>query len=112
MQRIAFVRNGVVVSVAMGRREDADAMAAACGYDGWTELTTAPTDVLREVEVGDTISASKRASQAFELNPATAHVTRYGIKFVTAGVRDYAKLAQAQALAPQPAIASQSAEAE
>ena len=103
--RIAFVRDGVVVSVSMGEREDADAMATACGYDGWTELTTAPTDVLREVEVGDTISASKRAGRPFELNKATATVTREGERFISSGVRDYAKLragqAKAQAKAPK-----------
>ena len=103
-QRTVFTKAGVVVEVSMCDPGYCDEWCRIRGYDGWAEATADLSDVLREVEVGDTISASKRASQEFELNPATAHVTRYGIKFVTAGVRDYAKLAQAQALAPQPVV--------
>lgn len=111
IQRTVFTKGGVVAEVSMCERDYCDEWCRIRGYDSWAEATADAADVLREVQEGDALSASKRAGQQYELNPATAHVTRYGIKFVTNGVRDYAKLRQAQALAPQPEIASQSAEA-
>jgi hypothetical protein len=106
MARIIFVRGGIVAQVAMGERADADAFAVAIGADGWAEATAEPADVLREVEEGDAIAAPLLAGTR-ELNKSKVNVTRYGVKFVTNGVRDYAKLAQAQALAPQPVFAEE-----
>lgn len=99
-QRTIFVKAGTVIEVSMCDPDYCDHWCVQRTFDGWVPATADPADVLREVQEGDTLTASKRPGQQFELNPATAHVTRYGIKFVTAGVRDYAKLAQAQALAP------------
>ena len=102
-QRTIFVKAGTVVEVSMCCPDYCDEWCVQRTFDGWVPASADPADVLREVEAGDTLTASKRAGQPYELDPATAHVTRYGIEFVTKGVRDYAKLAQAQALAP-PAV--------
>ena len=100
--RTVFTKNGAVVEISMCDPDYCDEWCRVRSYDGWAPATAEPADVLREAQEGDTLTASKRTNQQYELNPATAHVTRYGIKFVTAGVRDYAKLVQANALAPQP----------
>lgn len=102
IQRTVFTKAGTVAEVSMCDPDYCDHWCVQRTFDGWAPATAEPADVLREVQEGDTLTASKRAGQQYELNPATAHVTRYGVKFVEAGVRDYAKLAQANALAPQP----------
>jgi len=104
-QRTIFVKAGTVIEVSMCDPGYCDEWCRVRGYDGWAPATAELPDVLREVEVGDTISASKRAGRPFELNKATATVTREGERFISSGVRDYAKLragqAKAQAKAPQ-----------
>ena len=99
--RIAFTQGGVIVQVSMCDLGRCDEWCRINGYDGWAEATAEPADVLREVEEGDAITAPLKPGTR-ELDKTKASVTRFGVTFVTAGVRDYAKLAQANALRPQP----------
>ena len=104
-EKTIFTKAGTVVEVSMCDSDYCDEWCRVRGYDGWAPATAELPDVLREVEVGDALIASKQTGRPFELTKATATVTREGERFVHNGVRDYAKLragqAKAQAKAPK-----------
>lgn len=95
-QRTIFTRGGVVVEISMCAPQGCDEWCRMKGYDGWVEATDAAADVLREVNEGDLFAATKVAGKPYALTK-TATAAREGLTFVSAGVRDYAKLRTAQA---------------
>ena len=97
MARIIFIKANVVTEVASCALDYADQWVKLRGYDGWVEATTELADPLREVYVGDSMVAPQTSDPDYRVDVTKADVTRNGIKFVTAGVKDQSKLNAASA---------------